>query len=125
MTATGTVAPRPLRASARLAAWLPFLPAVAIVATWLVWAADGGGYFAITRYPGALLAAALLLTIAIARPPGALVRSPALVPLGLFAAWTAWNAVSIAWGGAPDIGWESTNELLAITVMGAVMAKIS
>jgi tetratricopeptide (TPR) repeat protein len=97
------------------------VPPAALVATWLVWATDGGGYFAIDRYPGALLAAALLLTIAIARPPGALVRSPALLPLGLFAAWTAWNAVSVAWTGAPDAGWESTNELLAIVVMGAVM----
>jgi O-antigen ligase/polysaccharide polymerase Wzy-like membrane protein len=98
------------------------VPAAALVATWIAWATDGGGYFAIDRYPGALLAAALLLTIAIARPPGAFVRSPALLPLGLFAAWTAWNAVSVAWTGAPDTGWESTNELLAIVVMGAVMA---
>jgi tetratricopeptide (TPR) repeat protein len=92
-----------------------------VVATWVVWAVDGGGYFPIVRYPGALLAAALLLTLAIARPPGALVRSPALVPFGLLAAWTAWNGISVAWTGAPDIGWESTNELLAITVMAAIM----
>ncbi|HEX5621988.1 MAG TPA: O-antigen ligase family protein, partial [Solirubrobacteraceae bacterium] len=101
--------------------FLPFVPAVAIVATWVVWTADRGGYFPITRYPGALLAAALLLTIAIARPPGALVRSPALLPFGLLAGWTAWNGLSVAWTGAPDIGWESTNELLAVTVMAAVM----
>lgn len=121
MTAIDASAPPRARAPARRAAWLPFLPAVAIVATWLVWATDHGGYFEISRYPGALLAAALLLTIAIARPQGAFVRSPALVPLGLFAAWTAWNAISIAWADTPDIGWESTNELLAITLMGAVM----
>jgi tetratricopeptide (TPR) repeat protein len=94
---------------------------VAVVATWVVWAVVDGGYFPIARYPGALLAAALLLTLAIARPPGALVRSPALVPLGLLAAWTVWNGVSVAWTGAPDTGWESTNELLAITVMAAVL----
>jgi tetratricopeptide (TPR) repeat protein len=109
-------------ARARGAAVLPFVPAIVVAATWIVWAPDGGGYFPIDRYPGALLAAALLLVLAIARPSGALVRSPALLPLGLFAAWTAWNALSISWTGAPDIGWEATNELLAVTVMGAVMA---
>jgi len=92
-----------------------------VAATWIVWTVVDGGYFPIARYPGALLAAALLLTIAIARPPGAFVRSPALVPLGLLAAWTAWNGISVAWTGAPDIGWENTNELLAATVMAAVI----
>ena len=81
-----------------------------------------GGYFAVQRYPGALLAAALLLVLAIARPPGTLRRSPALLPLGLLAAWTAWNGLSLAWSSAPDHGWESTNALLTVVVMGFVLA---
>jgi tetratricopeptide (TPR) repeat protein len=101
---------------------LPFVPAFAVAATWVVWAIDDGGYFAIDRYPGALLAAGLLLTLAVARPPGSLVRSPALLPLALLGAWAVWNGVSLAWSSAPDNGWESTNELLAAVVMGAVMA---
>jgi tetratricopeptide (TPR) repeat protein len=105
----------------RVAAALPLVPAFVVAATWVVWATDAGGYFPIARYPGALLAAGLLLTIALARPPGAFVRSPALLPLGLLAAWAAWNGLSVAWTGAPDAGWESTNELLAVIVMGAVM----
>jgi hypothetical protein len=105
-----------------LIAALPFVPAFVVAATWVVWATDGGGYFPIDRYPGALLAAGLLLTIAIARPPGALVRSPALLPLALFAAWMVWNGVSVAWTSAADNGVEGMNELLAVTVMGAVMA---
>jgi tetratricopeptide (TPR) repeat protein len=109
-------------ARARAGAVLPFVPAILVAATWIVWVPDSGGYFPIDRYPGALLAAGLLLVLAIARPAGALVASPALVPLGLFAAWTAWNAVSMAWTGAADAGWEGTNELFAVTVMGAVMA---
>jgi hypothetical protein len=107
---------------ARLVAALPFVPAFVVAGTWVVWATDGGGYFPIDRYPGALLAAGLLLVIAIARPPGALVRSPALLPLALFASWTAWNGLSVAWTSAPDSGWEGTNELLTVTVMGMVMA---
>jgi tetratricopeptide (TPR) repeat protein len=118
--APSTSAP-PAGALRRVAAVLPFVPAFVVAATWVVWATDGGGYFPIARYPGALLAAGLLLTIALARPPGAVVRSPALLPLGLLAAWTAWNGLSVAWTGAPDTGWESTNELLAVVVMGAVM----
>ena len=117
------VAPAPsARARGRVAAALPFVPAFVVVATWIVWAPDGGGYFPIDRYPGALLAAGLLLTLAIARPPGALVWSPALVPLGLLTAWTVWNGISVAWSGAPDAGFEGTNELVAIVLMGAVMA---
>ena len=112
---TASVRGRPL-------ALLPFVPAVVVAATWVVWATDGGGYFPSDRYPGALLAAALLLTIAIARPSGALIRSPALLPLGLLTAWTAWNALSLLWTDAPDNGWESVNELLAVIVMGAVIA---
>jgi hypothetical protein len=50
------------------------------------------------------------------------VRSPALLPLALLTAWAVWNGVSLAWSSAPDNGWESTNELLAAVVMGAVMA---
>jgi O-antigen ligase/polysaccharide polymerase Wzy-like membrane protein len=107
---------------ARLVAALPFVPAFVVAATWVVWATDNGGYFPVARFPGALLAAGLLVTIAIARPPGALVRSPALLPLALLAGWTAWNAISIAWTNAADNGWDATNELLAVTVMGAVMA---
>jgi O-Antigen ligase len=117
------VAPAPpARARERVAAALPFVPAFVVVATWIVWAPDGGGYFPIDRYPGALLAAGLLLVLAIARPPGALVRSAALLPLGLFAAWTVWNGISVAWSGAPDAGFEGANELLAVTLMGAVLA---
>jgi hypothetical protein len=117
------VAPAPpARARERVAAALPFVPAFVVVATWIVWAPDGGGYFPIDRYPGALLAAGLLLVLAIARPPGSLVRSAALLPLGLFAAWTVWNGISVAWSGAPDAGFEGANELLAVTLMGAVLA---
>ena len=107
---------------ARLVAALPFVPAYIVVATWVAWATHDGGYFAVQRYPGALLAAALLLVLAIARPPGTLRRSPALLPLGLLAAWTAWNGLSLAWSSAPDHGWESTNALLTVVVMGFVLA---
>jgi len=107
---------------ARLAAAVPFVPAYIVVATWVAWATHDGGYFAVQRYPGALLAAALLLVLAIARPRGALRRSPALLPLGLLAAWTAWNGLSLAWSSAPDHGWESTNALLTVVVMGFVLA---
>ena len=123
MTAVAPASPAaPTGGVRRIAAVLPLVPAFAVAATWLVWATDGGGYFPITRYPGALLAAGLLLTLALARPPRAFVRSPALLPLGLLAAWTAWNALSVAWVGAPDTGLESTNELFAVILMGAVMA---
>jgi tetratricopeptide (TPR) repeat protein len=101
---------------------VPLLPGFAVAAIWLVWAARDGGYFPTAWYPGALVATALLLTLALARPRGAFARSPATVPLALFAAWTAWNAISLLWSDAPGTGRESTNELLTVVVMGAVMA---
>ena len=117
------VAPAPSpRARERVASALPFVPAFVVVAVWIAWAPDSGGYFSIDRYPGALLAAGLLLTLAIARPPGALVTTRALLPLGRFAAWTVWNGISVVWSGARDAGFEGTNEVLAVTLMGAVMA---
>src|SRR3954447_3359831 len=105
----------------RLAGVLPLVPAFAVAAIWIAWATHSGGYFPVGRYPGALVTAALLLTLAIARPPRAFVRSAALVPFALVAAWTAFNGLSLAWTGSPDGGWDSVNELLTITVMAAVI----
>jgi hypothetical protein len=100
---------------------LPFIPAFAVAAISIAWAAHDGGYFPVARYTGALVAAGLLLTLAIARPPGAFTRSPAVIPLALLAAWTAWNGISLVWTAAPDSGWDSTNELLTVVLMGAVV----
>ncbi len=122
MTAIAPASPAPAAGGLRrITAALPLVPAFIVAATWVVWAPDGGGYFPVSRYPGTLLAAGLLLVLALARPPGAFVRSPALLPLGLLAAWIGWNALSVAWTAAPDNGWDSTNELLTVLVMGAVM----
>ncbi len=119
MTAT---APAPPRAGGRLAAAVPFAPAALLAAVWIAWAVADGGYFASAWYPAGLLAAGLLLTQALARPPGAFARSPATPMLVLLAAWTAWNAISLLWSDAPGAGREETNKLLTIVVMGAVFA---
>lgn len=109
-------------ATGRAAAALPLLPAFAIAAVWVAWAPADGGYFPAAWYPGALLAAGLLLTLALARPRGSFARSPAVLPLALLAAWAAWNGVSLLWSGAPGAGREATNELVTVVVMGAVVA---
>ena len=119
MTAT---APAPARGTARLAAAVPFVPAALVGAIWVVWGARDGGYFATAWYPAGLLSAGLLLTLAVARPRGGFARSPATLPLALFAAWTAWNAISLLWSDAPGAGREETNKLLTIVVMAAVIA---
>jgi tetratricopeptide (TPR) repeat protein len=110
------------RGAARLGAALPFLPAAAVAAVWLVWAVRDGGYFPTVWYPAGLLTAGLLLTLALARPPGAFARSPATPALVLLAAWTAWNAISLIWSDGPGAGREETNKLLTVVMMGAVMA---
>ena len=115
------VADAPVRPASRLAAAVPFVPAALLAAVWVVWGVKDGGYFPTAWYPAGLLAAGLLLTLAVARPPGALARSPATLPLVLLAAWTAWNAVSLLWTDAPGAGREETNKLLTVVVMAAVV----
>jgi hypothetical protein len=110
------------RGAARLGAALPFVPAAAVAAVWLLWSARDGGYFPTAWYPAGLLAAGLLLVLALARPPGSFARSPATLALALLAAWTAWNAISLIWSDGPGAGREETNKLLTVVMMGAVMA---
>jgi tetratricopeptide (TPR) repeat protein len=105
----------------RVDAALPFLPAFALVAIWLWWAPKAGGYFPTSWYPAGLVAAALLLCLAVARPPGSFARSAATPALALLAAWAGWNAISLLWSPAPGAGREATNELLTAVVIGAVM----
>jgi tetratricopeptide (TPR) repeat protein len=116
------VADAPARRAGRLAAAVPFVPAAVVAAIWVAWAVRDGGYFATAWYPAGLLSAALLLTLALARPRGAFAASPATVPLVLLAAWTAWNGLSLLWSEAPGAGREETNKLLTVVVMGAVIA---
>jgi tetratricopeptide (TPR) repeat protein len=115
-------APAPARPGRRLAPAAPLVPAALVAAVWIVWAVRDGGYFPAAWYPAGLLAAALLLLLALARPRGAFARSPATLPLVLLAAWVAWNAVSLLWSDAPGAGREETNKLVVVVVMGAVLA---
>lgn len=101
---------------------LPFLPAAAVATVWVVWVARDGGYFPTAWYPAGLLSAALLLTLALARPAGAFARGPGTLALVLLAGWTLWNGISLLWSGAPGAGREETNKLLTVLLMGAVMA---
>ena len=109
-------------ARGRLDAAFPFVPAFTLIAVWVWWVPHDGGYFPRSWYPAGLLAAGLLLCLAVARPRASFARSPAMLPLALLAAWTAWNAISLLWSPAPGAGREATNELLTVVVMGAVMA---
>ena len=116
------VAPTRARGAGRLAAAVPFVPAALVAAIWVVWGIRDGGYFPSQWYPAGLLAAALLLTLAVARPRGAFAPSPATLALVLFTAWTAWNAVSLLWTDAPGAGREETSKLLVVVLMAAAIA---
>jgi len=87
---------------------------VVTVVAW--WAQAEGGYAPGAWYPGALLLLALLVVVV---PPGHLrgLRPPARWSLPLFAAFTVWSFLSIAWAGAHGDAWDSANRtLLYLTV---------
>lgn len=103
-------------AGAKLRAWgertaPALIPASLLVALWAAWTAEQGGYFPEDWLPGAI--AVLILGGAVSIACGyALPRArPARVALLLFAAFVAWNYLSMLWSGSPASAWEASNKL--------------
>jgi hypothetical protein len=104
---------------ARAADVLPFLPAGAVVALWLLFARRDGGYSPATWYPAAIGLCGLLAVVAPRHPP----LSRALwVALGLLGALVAWSFASMLWADSPATAWETSNQLVLLALGAAVMA---
>jgi tetratricopeptide (TPR) repeat protein len=90
------------------------VPAVAVVALFLFWAADEGGYLPTTWAPSALVVLGLLAACAIGLGRQRLrLTRPAAVALVTLAGYTAWSYLSIAWADSPgDALWGSDRTLL-------------
>jgi tetratricopeptide (TPR) repeat protein len=97
-----------------------FLVAALPLGVFLLWAAVDGGYPPTLWYPGALALLGLLVLLLVAAPQllGTLSR-PALAALALFAGFTLWSFLSIAWAADRGEAWDAANRtLLYLAVFG-------
>ncbi len=100
-----------------------FLVAALPLGIFLLWTAVDGGYPPTLWYPGALALLGLLVLLLVGAPQllSTLPR-PALAALGLFAAFTAWSALSIAWADDRGEAWDAANRaVLYLAVFGVFL----
>jgi len=87
----------------------------------LLWGAIDGGYPPTLWMPGALALVGLLALLLFGVPQ--LLRSLPRVPLvglALFAAYTVWSGLSIAWAGDKGEAWDAANRTLLYLVVYAI-----
>lgn len=89
------------------------LPALGVVALFIVWAASQAGYPVTHWAPGALVVLALL-AIAAFSVPVRLAEAPVAlrIALGCLALYTALSFLSILWAAVPADAWEGANRTL-------------
>jgi O-Antigen ligase len=100
------------------------LPGVACLVVFLVWAGDQGGYPPTVWYAGALVLAALLVTLVFARG-SAFLGSPRVSwwAIAFFAAFTAWSFMSISWASSKGDAWDGANRTLLYLLVYALFAR--
>jgi len=99
------------------------VPALAVVALLVYWAAHGGGYAATTWEPSALVVLGLLAaTVAGLGLDRIRLSRPAAIALGALAAYTAWSYLSIAWAAAPGDALDGANRTLLYLLLFALFA---
>lgn len=108
----------------RLAPAAPFLPALPVVAAWVLWGHYNGGYFARSWYPGALGGIALLAALVVARRRVVPASRPVALALGLLAALVAWSYLSLLWSEAPGDGLTASNKFLLYLATAWVLALL-
>jgi len=99
------------------------LPGLLAFAVFVVWAVAEAGYATTTWYPGTLflviLAAVTLAGAPFPRPSRIVAAS-----LGLFAAFTAWSFLSIAWAQVKGDAWDGANRTLLYLVVYAFFVLV-
>lgn len=101
------------------------LPPLAILALFLYWAADEGGFLSTTWYPGALLALWLLVICAGDARFSLQARGCRTAALGLLALFTAWSFLSITWATVEGNAWDGANKALLYLVVYAIFSRWS
>jgi O-Antigen ligase len=115
-------APGLSRGALRAAA--PFLPAAALLAIWLLWIPFDGGYFPGAWYPAAIFTVALLCVMVVAGRRASLGSRAANVALALFAAFAAFNLLSLLWAGSRAGALEAGGQLLLYLAAAWVIALL-
>jgi hypothetical protein len=97
------------------------IPALVVLALFLLWAAHDGGYDADTWYWGALVMLALTATtvIALGRQRNRLSRASAIALCALVA-YLLWSYLSMAWAEAPGWALEGSNRTLLYVLVFAL-----
>ena len=102
----------------------PFLPAVPVVAAWILWGHYHGGYFARSWYPGALGALALLVALVVARRRVLPASRPVALALGLLMGLVAWSYLSLLWSDTPGDGLTASNKFLLYLLSAWILALL-
>ncbi len=99
------------------------VPALAVLALFVVWATDQAGYPLTHWAPGGLIVLALL-AIAVLTVPLRLAEIPLSVRMavGCLAAYTALSFLSILWAGVPGDAWEGADRTLLYLLVFVLFA---
>ncbi len=101
------------------------VPALAAVALFVYWGADGGGYEPTAWEPSALLVLGLLVaTVAGLGPSRLRLSRPLLLALALLAAYVAFSFLSIAWAPSPGEALDGSNRALLFLLLFALFALL-
>jgi O-antigen ligase len=94
------------------------VPALGVLAVWIALLPQSGGFQPSSWLPAGLVLLALLVVAVVGGRRLVPWSPPARVALGLLAAFTAWNFLSIAWSDAPGASWAAAN-LVLLALLGA------
>jgi O-antigen ligase len=101
-----------------------FLPAVLVLASWLVATYQSGGYFGRYWYPAGIALLALLAVMVLAGGRALPRTRAARVALLLFGGLVAWSYLSLLWAGSPGSALEASNKLLVFLLTAWILALI-
>ncbi len=107
-----------------LGALPPLIPAIGLIALWMLWIPASGAYFPDAWYPSALGVVALLLVVVLAGSRALPSSRIARVALLSFAALVALNYLSILWAGSPGSALDAANKLLLYLAVGWVFSLL-
>jgi hypothetical protein len=99
-----------------------WIPLVLVTALFLVWAARDGGYPPTQWLPGTLFVLGLVCVLAFSETQPFAGRREVGLAFGLFAAFTAWSFLSIAWADVKGDAWDGANRTLLYLCVFAVFA---
>lgn len=103
---------------------LIMLPAAFVLALWLYWAEEWGGYFPANWYPSAIFLVLLLVVTAATLGRVLPARRAARLPLLVFAALVAWSYLGIAWSVSPGTALDSANQLALYLASAWILALL-